>query len=265
MAMRLVNRKYKTNYHRGSIVMVEDLGCRGKITSSSGDEYLYEGNMYPWVDFMHCHLGGECPHKCSYCYVNNPKWGRPDRYKGEIRIIESELKVKYGSGKTIFMEYKNDFLAKEVSDELIFKIIDHAFKFPDNTYVWQSKNPARFLTMDRMFPVKSILGTTIETNRDIPKEISLAPRPEERMLAMEKLKGRKFLTVEPVMDFDVDILASWIDRIRPEFLNLGADSKNHHLPEPTVDKVYALTNKLHEYGIELREKYNLNRLIKKSD
>ena len=28
------------------------------------------GNMYSWVDCMHTHLGGECPHKCSYCYAN---------------------------------------------------------------------------------------------------------------------------------------------------------------------------------------------------
>jgi hypothetical protein len=65
------------------------------------------------------------------------------------------------------------------------------------------------------------------------------------------------------MDFDVDILASWIDRIRPEFLNLGADSKDHHLPEPAVDKIHALVRKLKEYGIELREKHNLQRLKKR--
>jgi hypothetical protein len=80
------------------------------------------------------------------------------------------------------------------------------------------------------------------------------------MLAMEKIQGRKFITIEPVMDFDVDVLASWIDRIRPEFLNLGADSKNHNLPEPTIDKINALVTKLKEYGIEVREKHNLQRL-----
>jgi hypothetical protein len=82
------------------------------------------------------------------------------------------------------------------------------------------------------------------------------------MLAMEKIKDRKFVTIEPVLDFDVDILASWIDRIRPEFLNLGADSKNHNLPEPTLEKIMMFTEKLREYGIELREKKNLGRLKK---
>jgi len=64
-----------------------------------------------------------------------------------------------------------------------------------------------------------------------------------------------------VLDFDVDELASMIATVNPEFLNLGADSKGHGLPEPTVDKIHQLVDKLHEYGIELREKHNLQRLM----
>ena len=116
--------------------------------------------------------------------------------------------------------------------------------------------------MEHILPEGSILGTTIETNRDIPG-ISKAPIPFERMVGMMKLEKetRKFVTIEPVLDFDVDILASWIDRIRPEFLNLGADSKNNDLPEPTVEKIHQLVAKLATYGIELREKHNLQRLM----
>lgn len=219
------------------------------------------GNMYPWVDYTHTHLGGECPHKCVYCYVDNPRWSRPKRYTGPLRLIEQEFKVNYGTGKMIFMENCNDLFAKEVPQEFIVKICAHCDQYAGNTYVFQTKNPARFHEISRsMFPANFIYGCTIETNRPIPAEISLAPQPETRMLLMEKLAGRKFITIEPVMDFDVDILASWIARIRPEFLNLGADSKGHGLPEPPVDKIHALVCKLQEYGIELREKHNLGRL-----
>ncbi|MGA2331557.1 MAG: hypothetical protein ABSG75_07340, partial [Syntrophales bacterium] len=186
------------------------------------------GNMYPWVSHTHCHLGGECPHKCSYCYVEHPRFGRPDKYKGPLRLIDSEFRVNYGEGKTIFMENCNDMLAREIPQLFINRIVMHALYWTQNTYVWQTKNPARYLTMDSLFPGGSIFGATIETNRNIPATISIAPQPYERMLAMEKIQGRKFITIEPVMDFDVDVLASWIDRIRPEFLNLGADSKNHN-------------------------------------
>jgi hypothetical protein len=82
------------------------------------------------------------------------------------------------------------------------------------------------------------------------------------MLAMVKMPKtfKRFVTIEPVLDFDVDVLAGWIAEIRPEFLNLGADSKNNNLPEPTVEKIMALVNKLRGCGIELREKHNLKRL-----
>lgn len=216
-----------------------------------------KGNMYPWVTHTHSHLGGECPHKCVYCYVNNPRWGRPPRYQGELRLIESEFKVDYGTGKTIFIEHMNDMFAKGVPIPYQERITAHCMRYPENTYVFQSKNPMYFAGWP--FPPSYILGTTIETNRIIPG-ISTAPDPEVRMMAMAAFRCRKFVTIEPVLDFDVDILASWIDRIRPEFLNLGADSKGHNLPEPTVEKIMKFTDKLKEYGIELREKHNLKRL-----
>ena len=217
------------------------------------------GNMYPWVTHTHCHLGGECPHRCSYCYVNSFPFGRPEKYKGPLRLIEKEFLVNYGSGKTIFVENCNDLFAREVLGCFIVSVIGHCKQFPANTYVFQTKNPARYEDFWTRLPEGSIIGATIETNRDI-NQVSNAPRPFDRMNAMRFITGRKFITIEPVMDFDVDILASWIDMIRPEFLNLGADSKNNHLPEPTVEKIMAFTEKLSEYGIELREKHNLGRL-----
>jgi hypothetical protein len=220
------------------------------------------GQMYPWVTHTHAELGGECEHKCSYCYVNNKRWGRAPRYCGEVRLIEAETKTRLGSGNVIFKEHMNDLFAANVPAEMVQMVLVHCQKWPDNTYVFQSKNPGRFQYFN--FPdSKLIFGTTIETNRDIPKSISVAPQPHERMLAMSEKNIKrldKFVTIEPVMDFDVDILAGWIAKINPKFLNLGADSKNNHLPEPTVEKIIALVNKLKTYGIELREKHNLARL-----
>jgi len=220
------------------------------------------GNMYPWVTHTHCHLGGECPHQCVYCYVDNPRWGRPPKYRGLIRLIKQELDVRYGSDKTIFVENCNDLLSEAVPYDLVLPILTHCRLWPLNTYVFQTKNPIRYSSYSSFLPKNHILGCTIETNRDIPN-ISKAPRPFERFEAMKKLRHlhhRTFITIEPVLDFDVYILASWIDQIRPEFLNLGADSKDHNLPEPTVEKIHDLVEKLKEYGIELREKHNLKRL-----
>ena len=68
------------------------------------------------------------------------------------------------------------------------------------------------------------------------------------------------MTIEPLLDFDVDILASWIVVINPEFVNIGADSKKHHLPEPSAEKVNDLIRLITEAGMEVREKANLERL-----
>lgn len=217
------------------------------------------GNMYPWVTHTHSHLGGECPHKCVYCYVKSFPFA-PEKFRGPLRLIEKELSVPYGTGKTIFIEPCNDLFAEDVDGEHIHRIIHHCGQWPDNRYVFQSKNPSRMVEFSPYLPKNSLLGCTIETNRPLVG-ITEAPDPESRFRAMCELEIRpSFITVEPIMDFDVDVLASWIDQIRPEFLNLGADSKNHNLPEPTVEKIMKFTEKLKEYGIELREKHNLRRL-----
>ena len=219
-----------------------------------------KGNMYPWVTHTHCHLGGQCPHECTYCYVNSFPFGRPEKYKGTLRLIEKEFSLRYGTGKTIFIENCNDMFAKEVPSSFIIDILRHCKEYPNNTYVFQTKNPARYFDCLLALPFNSILGCTIETNRLI-NDISCAPEPCFRAANMAALNRRKFITIEPILDFDVGILSAWIRNISPEFVNIGADSKHHNLPEPTSDKVNALIEKLTEYGIEIREKHNLDRLL----
>lgn len=228
-----------------------------------------KGNMYPWVTHTHTHLGGECPHKCIYCYVNGFR-GRAKKYQGELRLIEDEFKVNYGTGKTIFIEHCNDLFAAAVPDDFIVRILEHCREWPSNTYVFQTKNPSRYRAFLNIFPPNTIFGTTVETNREIPN-ISNAPAPITRLLDMIALKcmrwkvptPRIFITIEPVLDFDVDMLALIISKIEPEFLNLGADSKHHNLPEPSQAKIGELVLALKEAGIEIREKHNLQRLVKR--
>lgn len=219
------------------------------------------GNMYPWVTHTHAHLGGECSHRCCYCYVDNPRFGRAPRYQGGLRIIPGELKIKYGSGKTIFIEHMNDLFAEAVPMELIDVILSHCREWPDNTYVFQTKNPARMAAIPlHWWPYNLIIGTTIETNRPFTSAISNAPSIEERAYAMKMLAGRKFITVEPILEFDVTELTTMIVGAKPEWVNIGADSKNHGLPEPSYQKVEALIRALGSGGIEVREKRNLERL-----
>jgi DNA repair photolyase len=224
------------------------------------------GNMYPWVTHMHSHLVGRCPHECIYCYVQAMAARFKEvaaRYSGPVELIEDELRVAYGTGRTIFIEHMGDLFAKDVPSAFIVRILAHCAAWPRNTYVFQTKNPRRYLAYIDEIPAGSLLGTTIETNRDLPG-VSKAPEPFERFDAMTLIplpKFRTFVTVEPILKFDRARLRRWLSIIGPEFVNIGADSKSHGLPEPTAAEVAALIAALKKCGIEVREKHNLQRLI----
>jgi len=103
-----------------------------------------------------------------------------------------------------------------------------------------------------------VFGTTIESNRY--STFSKAPSPLMRKQAIQGIKLPKMVSIEPVMDFDIDILIDWVRQIAPEFVSIGADSKRHNLPEPTPDKVLALIEELSKITI-VKVKDNLRRLM----
>jgi hypothetical protein len=114
------------------------------------------------------------------------------------------------------------------------------------------------------FPKKTYLGTTIETNRSYP-EMGNAPAPEKRAHALHHLSSSGFhtmLTIEPIMDFDFDYLYHLVCLCNPKWINIGADSKDHNLPEPSTDKIKDLIFQLKGSGIDVKVKDNLKRLTK---
>jgi len=223
------------------------------------------GNMYEWVTHTHSHLAGECPHKCPYCYVQRNRFGVPARYKGEPRLIDAELSINYGSGNTIFIEHMSDLFAHEIPDRIIAEVLRHCNRYPDNTYVIQTKNPERIVHTQGtgLLPKKLIIGTTIETNRKT-SYLGKAPYPYDRARGMYDLKMqgfKTFVTIEPIMNFDVVILPDLIKGIKPDFVNIGADSKGCKLPEPPAEKILILIDELKNAGIEIRQKTNLKRIL----
>jgi len=63
-----------------------------------------------------------------------------------------------------------------------------------------------------------ILVTTLETNRDAGYgEVSKAPVPSERYRQFLDLEyPRKVITAEPLLDFDAEVFADWMAKIKPE-------------------------------------------------
>ena len=210
-----------------------------------------KGNMYDFVTHTWNPIGGKCPYQCEYCYMK----GFP---LGELRLREKFLCDNLGN-KTVFVGSSVDMWAEAVHDEWITAVVERCAAFPETTFLFQSKNPARFLEWD--FPRKTILGTTLESNRPY-WYTSLAPLAWRRAEAMSMIEGyRKMVSIEPVMDFDLPLLVGWIKAIAPEFVSIGADSKGHKLPEPRALKLLTLIEALEQFT-EVKQKSNLKRLLK---
>jgi DNA repair photolyase len=221
-----------------------------------------KGNMYPGVKTYNP-LGGECPHRCSYCSTNSLK----KRYEAVKNKYSGPLCLYPGypptSLKTIFVCGQNDLFANNVKSEWIVEILRRCKTREGNTYLFQTKNPTRVKQFAPLFPEKSIICTTIETNRRYP-QMGETPDVYERSKAMNEhwLAGFKIhITIEPIMDFDLDEMVWLIDNCRPEKVNIGADSKSNHLPEPSKSKLQSLIYRLSTFTT-IDRKTNLARLLK---
>ena len=210
------------------------------------------GNMYDFVSHTSNPIKGLCPHECSYCYMN----GIYTHYKNldrRMRLDEKELSTSYGQGKFIFIGSSTDMFANEVSTEWILKVYNHCLEYGENRYLFQSKNPQRFLEpalinhplMQRRDSV--FFATTIETNREEPV-VSRAQSMRERVIAMTMMRKLGFgvmVTIEPIMDFDLDELLSMMNLIQPFQVNVGCNtSRSVHLPEPSRAKLMAFVENL---------------------
>ena len=225
------------------------------------------GNMYDWISATINPLCGACMHSCKYCYVESLKKRFPvirNKYSGEIMLDEKVLKKKLGTGKFYFIQSMGDLFAENVSEDMIMRVFDWCSEYPDNTYLFQTKNPARFLLFkDEEYPKNKILCATIESNKDY-EGMSKAPCIQERVKAMVELWRRHYrtvITVEPALDFDVHELVTLLRLIKAEWVNIGIDSQGHKLPEPSKEKILELIGELRKFTI-VKQKKNLNRLLK---
>lgn len=214
-----------------------------------------KGNMYDFVTHTWNTVKGECYHDCSYCYMK--RWGKLK----PVRFDEKELKTDLGSGKFIFVGSSFDLFAKDIPSEWIAKTLNHCQQFK-NRYLFQTKNPRRI--MDCWLPDNSVICTTIETEMFYPKIMGNCPKPYDRAKYMKILSDigyETYVTIEPIMDFNLPDLVELIVMCSPEQVNIGADSGNNNLPEPSKEKVLQLIDELQKFTT-IHNKTNLKRLLK---
>lgn len=212
--------------------------------------------MYDFVTHTWNTVKGRCYHDCSYCYMK--RWGRLN----QTRFDEKELKTDLGKDNFIFVGSSNDIFANNIPEEWITRTLDYCDKF-DNRYLFQSKNPRHIIDF-MTHPVfkKSVVCTTIESNYWYPP-MANAPDCIHRAASMGIISEYipTYVTIEPIMDFDLTELVNLIKRCNPVQVNIGADSGRNNLPEPTANKVQQLIDELQKFTT-ISCKTNLNRLLK---
>ena len=224
--------------------------------------FLIDGKpMRTWNVFVGCRFD------CNYCCARSMALGRlkdSPRYRQGFKphLVEEELGRSFTPGELIFVSFMGDIsFASWV--ELIL-ILDRIKRFPRTDFLFLTKNPSKFFDWDGeeiSLPANTYLGTTIETNRNLSRSITLAPRPWERFNSLASFPhARKFVSIEPLIDFNLPELISWLETIKPEIVEVGADNYGHQLPEPPWGKVEELLGRLREFVPKVVEKEGLARL-----
>ena len=211
------------------------------------------GNMYPWITGLWNPVRGKCGFDCTYCYVK--KWGK----EYPFHIDKSEMKRDLGDGGFIFVCSGCDLFHPEVPEIWVHSVIIKTGEF-DNKYLWHTKNPERAVKLFEDYNIeKDTLCVTVESNIPWPG-ISKAPQPFDRIESLKQWRGKRMITVEPVMDFDVITFSEMILSCEPVQVNIGADSLRKNLPEPSREKLEAFIEALAPHT-KIHLKKNLRRLL----
>jgi len=217
-----------------------------------------KSNMYPasaaqWNPFVGCLF---C---CLYCLrsfqLQLKRWAK-NHCEGCYRFIPHEHPERLVQplppthfGQFIFTCSNSDITF--CTAEYLQKIVDRIHREKNKTFLLQSKNPRTFNRVK--FPDNVILGTTIETNRDDDyAKISKAPVPSQRYRDfLDVHHPIKMVTIEPVQEFDRDVLVEWMSNINPSLIWIGYDSRKSRLPEPPLAKVQDLYWELGSRGFNV--------------
>lgn len=219
-----------------------------------------KGNMYSFITHTWNTIKGKCYHDCSYCYMK--RWGNLK----PVRFDKSELKTNLGSGNFIFIGSSCDMFAEDIEDDWIIDTVIRASEFKNNKYFYQTKNPENLLDISRcgLGFLNASVCTTIETNRHYRNIMNFAPMPYRRSDAMRELYDdgfENYVTIEPIMKFDLYEMLGLVSECRPKQVNIGADSGGNGLPEPTKKELLDLIEGLKEFTT-IHRKSNLSRLLK---
>ncbi len=197
-----------------------------------------------------------CSHQCSYCWAK--KYGQDTTPKMHWDVLYNTEK-EHNEQDFIFACDMGDLFCNNMPSWIIEYIMEAA-SCTLSKYLFLTKNPKRYLEECGTILEGSnyYLGATIESNRDYP-EISNAPLQSARLRAMPDLidfypENPRFISIEPILDFDLLPFFNAIKEIQPWAVAVGYDNHNYKLPEPTLAKALKLIEALELAGIKVYRK-----------
>lgn len=229
------------------------------------NSYQYNGRMFSIVTRTWNPVTG-CTHFCKYCWARRlaeTKLRHYSRYKDGFvpKLNPKEFRVKFKPGEFVFVSDMGDLFCEHIKDEWIDAVLRYIARFPRTYFLLLTKNPRRFLQFLDKIPSNVILGVTIETNRDDiyrKYRISLAPPPSKRYSIMRNLDwDMKFVSIEPILEFDLEEFTRWIEDISPILVYIGYDNYNNKLPEPPLHKTLKLIDRLKMVSIVVKKTMRL--------
>ncbi|MCK5628354.1 DUF5131 family protein [Candidatus Bathyarchaeota archaeon] len=204
-----------------------------------------------------------CLHNCSYCWARGlaeTRLTHIEKYKDGFKpkLAEYELSKRFRK-KYVFAVDMGDLFGDWVPKEWILKVLDAIKNSPSSYFLFLTKNPKRYSEFLDVYPENLVLGATIETNREY--KVSNAPSTHERYKSMVDLSyPTKLVSIEPIIDFDLEEFVKWIKDIQPIQVHVGYANYNHHLPEPSLSKTRNLMALLSQFTkvktLRIREKYD---------
>ena len=174
-----------------------------------------------WCDYSWNPVKGLCPNACWYCYAR----AMYKRFKWNPRIRADDKAFcapSPGKPTRIFVGSTIDLFHPQIPSPWLHKIIWRAGTEPDHTFIFLTKNPARYAEFD--FPKNCWLGTTVTRREDMGKICHL---------------GRKenivFISYEPLLDH-IAFPSDWVDWVIVGAMT-GPGANKHQPHKEWVEKI----------------------------
>ena len=150
-----------------------------------------------WTEFTSNPIRGKCLHGCEYCYAERirKRFGQPEElsfHPNELRSIENRKKPA-----TIFMGSMYDIFGSWVPSELIRDILRTTYRCPRHTFIFLTKNPARY--EEFAFSKNCWIGYSDDGTQDIRNWVHF------------KNKKNTFVSFEPLIGKTVNVNMAVVD------------------------------------------------------